>query len=108
VACNPVRRLFESMLEKLKSCIIQMHEQDFGGQTTDDGELFGNSASPYMEELQKCTLHFRSEFLSKLLPASSVSRSETICTRYYNVSSLGMGKPDMMCRCLILKTLKIS
>ncbi|KAJ4772572.1 Conserved oligomeric Golgi complex subunit 5 [Rhynchospora pubera] len=80
VACNSVRRLFESMLERLKSCIIKMHDQDFGGQTTDDGALFGNSASPYMEELQKCTLHFRSEFLSKLLPASSASRTETICT----------------------------
>lgn len=33
-----------------------------------------------MEEFQKCTVHFRNEFLSKLLPFSP-SRSETICTR---------------------------
>ncbi|GJN14373.1 hypothetical protein PR202_gb01194 [Eleusine coracana subsp. coracana] len=38
-----------------------------------------NNASAYMEELQKCAIHFRTEFLSKLLPSSS-SRSETICT----------------------------
>jgi hypothetical protein len=85
-----------------------MHKQDFEGQTTDDGAFFGNSASPYMEKLQKCTLHFRSEFLSELLPASSASSSETICTRYDNVNSLGMGKLDMTCSCLILKTLNIS
>lgn len=37
-----------------------------------------SSASTYMDELQSCTVHFRTEFLSKLLP--SASRSETICT----------------------------
>lgn len=37
-----------------------------------------------MEELQKSALHFRSEFLSKLLPppsSSSVVRSESLCTQ---------------------------
>ncbi|KAF3336814.1 conserved oligomeric Golgi complex subunit 5-like isoform X1 [Carex littledalei] len=81
VECNSVSLLFKSMLEQLKSCINKMHQQNFGGDATDDGSLFGNSASPYMEELQKCTLDFRREFLSKLLPASSASRSEAICTR---------------------------
>lgn len=86
--CNSVRSMFESMLKQLKSCINKMHEQNFGGDATDDGSLFVNSASPYMEDLQKYTLHFRREFLSKLLPASSASRSETICTRYDNDNSL--------------------
>jgi conserved oligomeric Golgi complex subunit 5 len=65
------------MLDRLESCILKMHEQDFAGQGMD--AAMDNNASAYMEELQKCSIHFCSEFLSKLLPSSS-SRSETICT----------------------------
>ncbi|KAK1696823.1 hypothetical protein QYE76_013520 [Lolium multiflorum] len=77
VACDSVTSLFQAMLDRLESCILQMHEQDFGAHGMDGG--MDNNASAYMEELQKCAIHFRSEFLSKLLP-SSASRSETICT----------------------------
>ncbi|XP_010924233.1 conserved oligomeric Golgi complex subunit 5 [Elaeis guineensis] len=78
VACDSVTSLFQAMLDRLESCIIQIHEQDFGDQGMD--AAMDNNASAYMEEFQKCTVHFRNEFLSKLLP-SSASRSETICTR---------------------------
>lgn len=77
VACDSVTSLFQAMLDRLESCILQMHEQDFGAHGMDGA--MDNNASAYMEELQKCAVHFRSEFLSKLLP-SSASRSETICT----------------------------
>jgi hypothetical protein len=43
-----------------------------------------NNASPYMEVLQTCILHFRSEFLCRLLPSSAnatTAGAETICTR---------------------------
>lgn len=42
-----------------------------------------NNASPYMEELQKNIIHFRTEFLSRLLPSSGTisTGTETICTR---------------------------
>lgn len=77
VACDSVTSLFQAMLDRLESCILKMHEQDFSGHGMD--AAMDNNASAYMEELQKCAVHFRSEFLSKLLPSSS-SRSETICT----------------------------
>ncbi|GAB4846169.1 Conserved oligomeric Golgi complex subunit [Ancistrocladus abbreviatus] len=80
VAHESVTPLFQAMLELLKSCILQIHEQNFGVMGMD---AMDNNASPYMEELQKSILHFRSEFLSRLLPsfASSVSTgTETICT----------------------------
>jgi conserved oligomeric Golgi complex subunit 5 len=77
VACDSVTSLFQAMLDRLESCILKMHEQDFAGHGMD--AAMDNNASAYMEELQKCAVHFRSEFLSKLLPSSS-SRSETICT----------------------------
>nr|CAD1828340.1 unnamed protein product [Ananas comosus var. bracteatus] len=79
VACEPVTSLFQSMLDRLESCILQIHDYDFDGAHDNN-----NNASPYMEELQKSTLHFRSEFLSKLLPppsSSSVVRSESLCTQ---------------------------
>ncbi|XP_072984460.1 conserved oligomeric Golgi complex subunit 5 [Typha latifolia] len=79
VACDSVTSLFQSMLDRLESCILQIHEQDFGVHGLD--AAMDNNASVYMEEFQKSTVHFRSEFLSKLLPPSSASRSETICTR---------------------------
>ncbi|CAM8882681.1 unnamed protein product [Rhodiola kirilowii] len=81
VAYDSVTPLFKAMVDRLESCILQMHDQDFGGRGMDSG--MDNNASPYMEELQKCILHFRSEFLSRLLPSSAntaSTRVETICT----------------------------
>ncbi|KAK9150912.1 hypothetical protein Syun_009221 [Stephania yunnanensis] len=84
VACDSVTSLFQAMLDRLESCILQMHEQNFGLPGMDTA-MDNNNASPYMEELQKCILHFRKEFLSKLLPSSSTNTTrggtETICTR---------------------------
>ncbi|WOK96026.1 conserved oligomeric Golgi complex subunit 5 [Canna indica] len=77
VACDSVTSLFQAMLDRLESCILQIHEQDYGAEGMD--AMMDNNASNYMDELQKAAIHFRSEFLSKLLP-SSASRSETICT----------------------------
>ncbi|PKA62218.1 hypothetical protein AXF42_Ash015103 [Apostasia shenzhenica] len=72
IACDSVTSLFQSMLDRLESCILQIHDQDFASMENDN-------ASPYVDELQKLSVHFRNEFLSKLLP-SSASKSETICT----------------------------
>lgn len=82
VACDSVTSLFQAMLDRLESCILQIHEQNFGVLGMD--AAIDNNASPYMEDLQKCILHFRSEFLSRLLPSSAHAVStgtETICTR---------------------------
>ncbi|KAL6983257.1 Conserved oligomeric Golgi complex subunit [Sarracenia purpurea var. burkii] len=82
VACDSVTSLFQAMLDRLESCILQIHEQNFGVLGMD--AAMDNNASPYMEELQKCILHFRSEFLLRLLPSSSnaaSTRTENICTR---------------------------
>ncbi|KAM4094908.1 hypothetical protein ACB094_06G230600 [Castanea mollissima] len=82
VACDSVTSLFQAMLESLESCILQIHDQNFAVHGMD--AAMDNNASPYMEELQKCILHFRSEFLSRLLPSltnAATARTETICTR---------------------------
>lgn len=83
IACDSVSNLFQSMLDRLETCIMQMHEQKFGVLGMD--AAMDNSASPYMEDLQKCIVHFRSEFLSRLLPSTSNAIAagvvETICTR---------------------------
>ncbi|KAL1307633.1 hypothetical protein HN51_049532 [Arachis hypogaea] len=81
VACDSVTSLFQAMLDRLESCILQIHDQNFGVLGMD--AAMDNNASPYMEELQKCILHFRSEFLSRLLPsrATTTSGTENICTR---------------------------
>ncbi|PRQ52095.1 putative oligomeric Golgi complex subunit 5 protein [Rosa chinensis] len=80
VACDSVTTLFQAMLDRLESCILQIHEQKFGVLGMD--AAMDNNASPYMEELQKCILHFRSEFLSRLLPSKTAAVGvETICTR---------------------------
>lgn len=83
VAYDSIVSLFNSMLERLQSCILQIHDQNFGAIGMDSS--MDNNSSPYMEELQKCILHFRREFLSKLLPSSSNATSSTslenICTR---------------------------
>ncbi|OAY57324.1 conserved oligomeric Golgi complex subunit 5 [Manihot esculenta] len=82
VARDSVTPLFKAMVDCLESCILQMHEQNFSCPGMD--AAMDNNASPYMEELQKCILHFRSEFLSRLLPPSANSTAagaETMCTQ---------------------------
>lgn len=82
VACDSVTSLFQAMLERLESCILQIHDQNFGALGMD--AAMDNNSSPYMEELQQCITHFRREFLSRLLPTSASASSvgsETICTR---------------------------
>ncbi|KAL6561666.1 Conserved oligomeric Golgi complex subunit [Orobanche minor] len=78
VAGDSVTSLFQAMLDRLESCILQIHDQNFGTLGAMD-----SNASPYMEDLQKNTSHFRTEFLSRLLPSSgAISMGiETICTR---------------------------
>ncbi|KAF2290665.1 hypothetical protein GH714_014925 [Hevea brasiliensis] len=82
VARESVTPLFKAMVDRLESCILQIHEQNFGVLGMD--AAMDNNASPYMEELQKCILHFRTEFLSRLLPSSAnptTAGAETICTQ---------------------------
>ncbi|KAL0306706.1 UNVERIFIED_CONTAM: Conserved oligomeric Golgi complex subunit [Sesamum radiatum] len=81
VAGDSVTSLFQAMLDRLESCILQIHEQNFSTLGLD--AAMDNNASPYMEELQKSILHFRTEFLSRLLPSSGAVSvgTETICTR---------------------------
>lgn len=82
VACDSVTSLFQAMLDRLESCILQIHDQNFGVLGMD--AAMDNNASPYMEELQKSIVHFRGEFLSRLLPSKTNSIStgtETICTQ---------------------------
>ncbi|CAH9116847.1 unnamed protein product, partial [Cuscuta europaea] len=78
VAGDSVTSLFQTMLDRLEASILKIHDQNFGTLGMDN-----NNASPYMEELQKSIVHFRSEFLSRLLPPSSSnplsSSTETIC-----------------------------
>lgn len=82
VACDSVTSLFQAMLDRLEACILQIHEQNFGVLGMD--AAMDNNASPYMEELQKCIVHFRTEFLSRLLPSKTNAVStgtDTICTQ---------------------------
>ncbi|KAK8519504.1 hypothetical protein V6N12_025540 [Hibiscus sabdariffa] len=82
VACDSITSLFQAMIDNLESCILQIHDQNFSALGMD--AAMDNNASPYMEELQKSILHFRSEFLSRLLPSSAnatTAGTETICTR---------------------------
>ncbi|XVE84488.1 hypothetical protein DITRI_Ditri17bG0017600 [Diplodiscus trichospermus] len=82
VACDSVTSLFQAMVDRLESCILQIHDQNFSALGMD--AAMDNNASPYMEELQKCILHFRREFLSRLLPSSANATTagiETICMR---------------------------
>ncbi|KAK6937123.1 hypothetical protein RJ641_034153 [Dillenia turbinata] len=81
VALDSVRNLFSSMQDRLESCILKIHDQNFGVLGMD--AAMDNNASPYMEELQKSVLHFRTEFLLRLLPSTSkkiTTGSESICT----------------------------
>ncbi|XP_068657268.1 conserved oligomeric Golgi complex subunit 5-like [Aristolochia californica] len=81
VAYDSVTSLFQAMLDRLETCILQIHDQNFGVQGLD--AAMDNSASAYMEELQKALLHFRTEFLSRLMPSSLVktrsTSTDTIC-----------------------------
>lgn len=81
VARDSVTPLFKAMIDCLESCILQIHEQNFGAHGMD--AAMDNNASPYMEELQKCILQFRTEFLSRLLPSANATAAgtETICTQ---------------------------
>ncbi|KAH9290341.1 hypothetical protein KI387_034458 [Taxus chinensis] len=83
VACDAVTPLFQAMLDRLESCILQIHDQNFGRDDINAG--MDENGSRYMEEIQESIIHFRSEFLSKLLlPAASHSTSvvgESICAR---------------------------
>ncbi|KAB2009015.1 hypothetical protein ES319_D10G139100v1 [Gossypium barbadense] len=82
VACDSITSLFQAMIDRLESCILQIHDQNFSALGMD--AAMDNNASPYMEELQKCILPFRREFLSRLLPSSAnatTAGTETICTR---------------------------
>ncbi|XP_051152031.1 conserved oligomeric Golgi complex subunit 5 [Andrographis paniculata] len=81
VAGDSVTSLFQAMLDRLESCILQIHDQNFG--TLGIDAAMDNNASPYMEELQKSIHHFRTEFLSRVLPSSGTVSvgTETICTR---------------------------
>ncbi|KAL5538089.1 hypothetical protein UlMin_046064 [Ulmus minor] len=81
VACDSVTSLFQAMLDRLESCLLQIHDQNFGTLGLD--AAMDNNASSYMEELQKSILHFRSEFLSRLLPSTKTTNAsaENICTR---------------------------
>lgn len=74
LASDSMQPLFKSMLDRLESCILKIHDQNFGMTGMDSAT--DNNASPYMEELQKCILHFRAEFLSK----TAASGTETIST----------------------------
>ncbi|KAG5246137.1 conserved oligomeric Golgi complex [Salix suchowensis] len=82
VARDSVTPLFKAMIDRLESCILQIHDQNFGAHGMD--AAMDNNASPYMEELQRCILHFRTEFLSRLLPSpasATTAGTETICTQ---------------------------
>ncbi|XP_068655143.1 conserved oligomeric Golgi complex subunit 5-like [Aristolochia californica] len=75
VAYDSITPLFQAMLDRLETCILQIHDQNFGVQGFD--AAMDNSASTYMEDLQKAMLHFRTEFLSRLLPSSLTNTSNT-------------------------------
>ncbi|KAJ6335939.1 hypothetical protein OIU78_012524 [Salix suchowensis] len=81
VARDSVTPLFKAMIDRLESCILQIHDQNFGAYGID--AAMDNNASPYMEDLQRCILHFRTEFLSRLLPSerATIAGTETICTQ---------------------------
>uniref|UniRef100_A0A0D6QR93 Conserved oligomeric Golgi complex subunit 5 n=1 Tax=Araucaria cunninghamii TaxID=56994 RepID=A0A0D6QR93_ARACU len=83
VACDAVTPLFQAMLDRLENCILQIHDQSFGGDDINAG--MDENGSRYMEEIQKSIIHFRREFLSKLLPSATSHFNsvvgESICAR---------------------------
>lgn len=82
VARDSLTSLFHAMRDRLESCILQIHEQNFGVQGV-DAAMDNNNASSYMDELQKSLIHFRTEFLSRLLTSSPThavgTSTDTIC-----------------------------
>lgn len=77
VASDCITALFKAMEERLESCILQIHEQSFATEDMDAG--MGNGCSKYMVDVQRSIMHFRSEFLSKLLtPAVTPVTGESI------------------------------
>lgn len=71
VASDCITPLFKAMVERLENCILQIHDQSF---SLEDMEAnMGNGCSKYMEDVQKSIMHFRSEFLSKLLAGTTSS-----------------------------------
>ncbi|KAG6547278.1 hypothetical protein Mapa_011214 [Marchantia paleacea] len=81
VALDSITPLFKSMVEKLESCILQIHDQNFSSDGVDyvEGE---DSTSKYMDDLQRAITLYRSEFLSKLMVGSSSAAmgGESICS----------------------------
>uniref|UniRef100_A0A7I4ARB6 Conserved oligomeric Golgi complex subunit 5 helical domain-containing protein n=1 Tax=Physcomitrium patens TaxID=3218 RepID=A0A7I4ARB6_PHYPA len=71
VASDCITTLFKAMMERLENCILQIHEQSFASEDMDAG--MGNGCSKYMEDVQKSIMHFRSEFLSKLLAGPTLA-----------------------------------
>lgn len=69
VASDCITALFKAMLERLENCLLQIHEQSLA--TEDMDARMGNGCSKYMEDVQRSIMHFRSEFLSKLLAGST-------------------------------------
>lgn len=69
VASDCITPLFKAITERLENCILQIHEQSFAEMDMDGG--MGNGCSKYMEDVQKSIMHFRTEFLSKLLTGST-------------------------------------
>ncbi|KAB5568421.1 hypothetical protein DKX38_002214 [Salix brachista] len=51
VARDSVTPLFTAMIDRLESCILQIHDQNFGAYGID--AAMDNNASPYMEDLQR-------------------------------------------------------
>ncbi|KAI6680421.1 hypothetical protein NL676_034302 [Syzygium grande] len=82
VAGDAVTPLFQAMLDRLESCILLIHDQNFGVLAM-DAAMDNYASSPYMEELQKCILHFRTEFLVRMMPPANTTTggTEMICTR---------------------------
>ncbi|KAJ8626872.1 hypothetical protein MRB53_020179 [Persea americana] len=81
IARDTLTSLFHAMRDRLEACILQIHEQNFGVHGMD--AAMDNNASSYMDELQKYLVHFRTEFLSRLLSSSLTqavsTSSDTIC-----------------------------
>ncbi|KAJ7543428.1 hypothetical protein O6H91_09G038000 [Diphasiastrum complanatum] len=83
VAVDTVTPIFKAMIEKLESSTLQLHDQDFG--SDEMAYDIESKSSKYLEEVQRAIMHFRSEFLSKLLPTSQSAYAsgagESICAR---------------------------
>ncbi|KAF7124661.1 hypothetical protein RHSIM_Rhsim12G0008000 [Rhododendron simsii] len=77
VACDSVTSLFQAMVERLESCILQIHLHNFGAHGM-DATMDNNNASPYMEELQKTLGNFQ-EFLPCLRHTRAAGTPHRCC-----------------------------